>query len=90
MDKIMIDGSTVLSREDFFETVRRQVGDSRLIGSNLDALHDALTSLTTHTVLEIQGESQLAETLGDYWKRILWCINDCLDENENLKLSTAP
>lgn len=86
----MIDGSTVLSREDFFETVRRQVGASRLIGSNLDALHDALTSLTTHTVLEIQGESQLAETLGDYWKRILWCINDCLDENENLKLSTAP
>ena len=86
MNRIIIDGNLIGTREDFFEALRRQIGEDLLCGSNLDALHDALTALSAHTVIEIKNESHLTEFLGDYWKHVLWMFNDCLDENENLKL----
>ena len=48
-----------------------------------------LASLTVHTVIEIHDETKLAAVLGDYWKKVLWMLNDCLDENENLELETV-
>ncbi len=87
-NRIIIDGSRIGSREDFFEVLRLQIGAERLIGTNLDALHDALTSLTVHTVIEIHNEPDLEAVLGDYWKKVLWMLNDCLDENSNLELNT--
>ena len=89
MNRIIIDGSRIGSREEFFEVLRQQIGADLLIGSNLDALSDVLTSLSQHTVIEIRGQQQLAESLGDYWKKVLWMLNDCLDENENLELETV-
>ena len=89
MNRIIIDGSRIGSREEFFEALRQQIGAGLLIGSNLDALSDVLTSLSQHTVIEIRGQQQLAESLGDYWKKVLWMLNDCLDENENLELETV-
>ncbi len=85
-NRIIIDGSHIGSREEFFEVLRLQIGAERLIGSNLDALYDALTTLTVHTVIEIHSETDLTAVLGDYWKKVLWMLNDCLDENENLEL----
>ena len=89
MNRIIIDGSCIGSREEFFEALRQQIGAALLIGSNLDALYDVLTSLTVHTVIEIHDETKLAAVLGDYWKKVLWMLNDCLDENENLELETV-
>ena len=86
MNRIIIDGNSIRSREDFFDAVRSQVGKDRLPGSNLDALHDVLTSITVHTAIEIQNRHLLEEVLGDYWKRIFWVLTDCLDENRDLKL----
>jgi len=86
MDRIIIDGSRITGREDFFCCFRSQLGEEHLMGSNLDALHDALTSLSAHTIIEIRCQDRLAETLGAYWKRVLWMLNDCLDENRNLNL----
>lgn len=88
MDRIRIDGSCISSREELFQALRGQLGEDRLMGSNLDALYDVLTSITSHTIIEIRHADQLEDHLGEYWKRILWMINDCLDENENLKLET--
>lgn len=88
-NRIIIDGSRIGSREEFFEALRQQIGAGLLIGSNLDALYDVLTSLTVHTVIEIHEETKLAAVLGDYWKKVLWMLNDCLDENENLELETV-
>ena len=86
MNAIIIDGSCIGSRREFFDVLRRQIGADLLIGSSLDALHDVLTSIPSHTVIEIHNESSLSEALGDYWKRVLWMLNDCLDENRNLNL----
>ena len=86
MNRIVIDGNSISSRESLFHALRSQLGEDRLAGNNLDALHDALTSITVHTVIEVRNQAKLAETLGDYWKRIFWMLNDCLDENRDLKL----
>ena len=86
MNRIVIDGNHIASIETFFHILRSQLGEDRLIGSNLDALHDVLTSITVHTVIEIRNQAKLADTLGDYWKRIFWLLSDCLDENRDLKL----
>ena len=85
-DRIFIRGKEIVSRDDFYKSLRSQLGEERLIGSSLDALHDVLTSLTCHTVIEISEEETLREALGDYWKKILWMLNDSLDENRNLEL----
>ena len=86
MNRITIDGSHIESREHLFQSLREQIGEDRLIGSNLDALYDVLTAFTEYTELEVFYEDRLTSNLGDYWKKLLWVINDCLDENENLKL----
>lgn len=86
MNRIIIDGCLIDSKEAFFHSLRSQLGANLLTGSNLDALHDALTSITVHTVIEVRNQAKLAETLGDYWKRIFWLLSDCLDENRDLKL----
>ena len=86
MNRIVIDGNTIDSRESLFHALRSQLGEDLLTGNNLDALHDALTSITVHTVIEVRNQAKLAETLGDYWKRMFWMLNDSLDENRDLKL----
>ena len=86
MNRIVIDGNTIDSRESLFHALRSQLGEDLLTGNNLDALHDALTSITVHTVIEVKSQAKLSETLGDYWKRMFWMLNDCLDENRDLKL----
>jgi RNAse (barnase) inhibitor barstar len=86
MNRIVIDGNTIDSREALFHALRSQLGEDRLAGNNLDALHDALASITVHTVIEVKSQAKLAETLGDYWKRMFWMLNDSLDENRDLKL----
>ena len=86
MNRLIIDGNTIHSREEFFETLRTQLGESRLTGSNLDALYDALTSITQHTVIEVKNKPQLENSLGEYWQKITWVLNDCLEENRDLKL----
>ena len=86
MNRIIIDGNIIDSRDAFFNTVRSQVGADKLVGSNLDALHDVLTSITVHTVIEVQNRRLLEAALGDFWKRIMWVLTDCIDENRDLKL----
>ena len=86
MNRLIIDGNTIRSKENFFDAMRTQLGEDRLIGSNLDALYDVLTSITCHTVIEIINRPQLEESLGDYWQKIFWVLSDCLEENRDLKL----
>lgn len=86
MNRIVIDGSSIDTREAFFDALRAQIGADLLAGNNLDALHDVLTAFTVHTVIEIRSRHLLEEALGDYWKRIFWVLTDSLDENRDLKL----
>ena len=85
--EIIIDGSKIASREDFYESLRAQLGKDLLIGSNLDALHDALTSLTTPSDITIMERDLLEQSLGDYWGKIYEVLMDSLDENFDLSVS---
>ena len=86
-NEIIINGADITSREEFFEAFRSQLGADLLIGSNLDALHDALTSITVPTGVTILERSELESALGDYWNRVFAMLMDCLDENSDLSLS---
>jgi RNAse (barnase) inhibitor barstar len=86
-NEIIIDGAAITSREEFFESFRSCLGADLLIGSNLDALHDALTSVTVPTDITILSRPALEEILGDYWEAAFSMLMDCLDENCGLSLS---
>ena len=85
--EIIIDGSQVTSKEEFFSVLRNQIGEDVLIGSNLDALHDALTSLTAPSDITIVERELLEQNLGTYWEKIYEVLMDCLDENYDLSVS---
>jgi len=85
--EIIIDGADVTCREEFFGKFRHYLGESVLIGSNLDALHDALTSITFPTDITILSRPSLEESLGEYWDAAYSMLMDCLDENCELSLS---
>ena len=85
--EIIVDGGAVNSRDEFFSTMRSQLGENILIGNNLDALHDALTSITCPTDITVLNRSSLESVLGDYWNRVFSMLMDCLDENCELSLS---
>ncbi len=86
-NEIIIDGAAVSDKSSFYETLRAQLGGDILIGSNLDALHDALTSITCPTDITILSRPALEEALGEYWDAAYAMLMDCLDENCELSLS---
>ena len=52
-------------------------------GANLDALHDALTSISTPTVLQIVDFPALEAALGAYAQRFVHVVFDAARENPN-------
>lgn len=85
--EIIIDGSLVTTREEFFETLRSQLGEDILIGNNLDSLHDALTAISCSTDITIVEREILEHNLGSYWDKVYEVLMDSLDENYNLSVS---
>lgn len=85
--EIIVDGSQVSSRGEFYDAIRIQIGGDLLIGNNLDALHDALTSITEPSDITIIERRLLEQNLADYWEKIYKVLMDCLDENYNLSVS---
>lgn len=86
-NEIIIDGAAVSDRASFYDILRAQLGSDVLIGSNLDALHDVLTSITCPTDITILDRPALEESLGEYWNAVYSMLMDCLDENCELSLS---
>lgn len=85
--KIVIDGSLITTKEEFFDFMRRALGSDLLIGSNLDALHDALTTVSYSAEFIVEGQSLLEHNLDGFWDKVYKVFNDALDENYNISLS---
>ena len=85
--KIVIDGSLITTKEEFYEFMRLSLGSDLLIGSNLDALHDALTAVSYSAEFIVEGQSLLEHNLGSFWDEVCEVFNDSLDENYNISLS---
>lgn len=85
--KILIDGSLITTKEEFYEFMRLSLGSDLLIGSNLDALHDALTAVSYSAEFIVEGQNLLEHNLGSFWDKVCEVFNDSLDENYNISLS---
>ena len=85
--KIVIDGSLITTKEEFYEFMRSALGSDLLAGSNLDALHDALTTVSYSAEFVVEGQSLLEHNLGSFWDKVCEVFNDSLDENYNISLS---
>ncbi len=85
--KIVIDGSLITTKEEFYDFMRLSLGSNLLIGSNLDALHDALTTVSYSTEFVVESRSMLEHNLGAFWDKVCEVFNDSLDENYNISLS---
>ncbi|MGN0735942.1 MAG: barstar family protein [Anaerovoracaceae bacterium] len=85
--KIVIDGSLITTKEEFYEFMRSALGSDLLAGSNLDALHDALTTVSYSAEFIVEGQSLLEHNLGSFWDKVCEVFNDSLDENYNISLS---
>lgn len=85
--KIVIDGSLITTKEEFYEFMHLSLGSDLLIGSNLDALHDALTAVSYSAEFIVEGQNLLEHNLGSFWDKVCEVFNDSLDENYNISLS---
>ena len=85
--KIVIDGSLITTKEEFYEFMRSALGSDLLAGSNLDALHDALTAVSYSAEFIVEGQNLLEHNLGSFWDKVCEVFNDSLDENYNISLS---
>ena len=85
--KIVIDGSLITTKEEFYDFMRLSLGSDLLMGSNLDALHDALTTVSYSAEFIVEGRDLLEHNLGSFWEKVCEVFNDALDENYNISLS---
>lgn len=85
--KIVIDGSLITTKEEFYDFMRLSLGGDLMIGSNLDALHDALTTVSYSAEFIVEGRDLLEHNLGSFWEKVCEVFNDALDENYNISLS---
>ena len=85
--KIVIDGSLITTKEEFYDFMRLSLGSDILIGSNLDALHDALTTVSYSAEFIVEGRDLLEHNLGSFLEKVCEVFNDALDENYNISLS---
>ncbi len=73
MKQYLIDGEAILTRDDLYRIVREEWKLENCFGSNLDALHDALTDEPAVTV-EIRHADALKEHLGNYADALFYML----------------
>lgn len=87
---IILDFSRFRSRAAVHETLRAALQSEDYIGNNLDALHDALTSLRRDALLQLRRVESGRKKLGPYCDTLLACLADAAEENPHLKLALLP
>ena len=86
MEKI-IDARYFVSKQEAHSVLRSALGEENYIGSNLDALHDCLTSICIPTEIRIINWSHAMYHLKAY-ANILWhVLDDSSEENPCLHIT---
>lgn len=88
MDKklLNVDARDFTSRTAMHAAMRAALGGENYIGSNLDALHDCLTSICEKTTLRIFNWSAAVHRLGRYSDTLWRVLYDSQKENELLDI----
>lgn len=83
---LTVDAKNFASKPELHLALKAVLGEENYFGSNLDALHDCLTSICEPTVLRIINWSYAAKALGGY-ANILWrVLYDSSEENQKINI----
>ena len=84
--RIFVDADKFVSKQEMHSALRAVLGEENYFGSNLDALHDCLTSIGEPTELVITNWGCASRHLGKY-ADILWhVLDDSANENGRLRI----
>ena len=86
MKHVILDGESILTRDDLHKALREGLACPEWYGNNLDALHDVLTDVREKTVIGIVDLSIMEEHLGDYTVYLMRVLDDCVQENPHLRI----
>lgn len=81
---VIIDLSHASTRDSFHDAFVQALSLPDWYGRNLDALHDALTSISEETCLILQNWNAVEATLGNYAKAAQRAIRHAAQRNPNL------
>ena len=81
MRELTVDAALFTSKRDTHAALRAVLGGENYYGSNLDALHDCLTSVSEPVSLRIIHWSRAVKNLGAYADALWHTLDDSADEN---------
>ena len=84
MKHVILDGESILTRDDLHKALREGLAFPEWYGNNLDALHDVLTDCREKTVIGLVDLPILEDHLGDYAVYFLRVLDDCAQESSHL------
>ncbi len=83
---LSVNANEFVSKHEMHAALRAVLGEENYWGSNLDALHDCLTSIGEPTTLVITNWASAVSRLGDYANRLWHVLDDSVEENPNLNV----
>ncbi len=81
-----IDASLFTSKEEVHNVLKKVFEGSEYYGSNLDALHDVLTSVCRDVKISLRGLEDSRQFIGEYADGIRQVFEDSAAENKHIKL----
>ncbi len=86
VEKITVDASLFTDKQTTHETLKKAIKSENYIGNNLDALHDALTSICRRTRITIVNFDKAAGMLDEYADRLALVLSVSAAENPILSV----
>lgn len=84
---VTVDAREFVSKHEMHAALRSVLGEENYLGSNLDALHDCLTSKAEPVELTIINWSYAMYRLGEYADRLWHVLDDASEENPNIRIN---
>ncbi|MBQ3848121.1 MAG: barstar family protein [Clostridia bacterium] len=84
--RIKIDLKGFTTKQEAHDIMRKAFKDSEYYGSNLDALHDVLTTVMKDTKVILKNRDKVIPEMQDYTDGIIRVFEDSAKENGHLTL----
>lgn len=85
-EKIYVDAAAFTDTATTHAALRAAIGEKGYTGSNLDALHDVLTSIGRRTRITVANYRKAEENLGEYAEKLAFVLAVSASENPALSV----